>query len=449
MALGTSSSSTADADEPAAKRARGILVPEGAGEVRFNSAHEALKAKETLDGSILMGAKIKVVMDINSQDGTKILIYDMAPGLQWQELKDHFSQCGVVAYASTGNEGRGKGFIAPNTSAAAGGPLHAVGEVRMSHKDEADLAIKTLHGTEFGGKIINVEADKSSVDSTKLLINNIPDETHWIELKELFATCGKVMFAGIQGGCGGKGKGIKGSILGKGSPTGTPALPGSTLPLQNVEGIDPGKPAGEVRYEHAGHAALALSTLDKQLFKGSIVRVVQDFTCRDNSRILIGNLPDGTTWQELKQHFQKIGQIAFCGIKLPPGYVPPLHDPIAEIRYENPQHAVQAVALLNGSRFNGAEISITQDTGRDGSRLFIRGVPSGSRWQDLKEHFAPLGPIAYAGIKDPLAEKQAAALGKGPPSIPIPAVAADLGAGALGNAPLLSGCGFKGGFNSW
>merc|ERR1719387_2757788 len=70
------------------------------------------QALAMLNGSSLGGSTIKVALDQTSIDGTKLIVTGVPPGIEWQELKDHFGQIGKVAFAGIqqGGKGGSKGF---------------------------------------------------------------------------------------------------------------------------------------------------------------------------------------------------------------------------------------------------------------------------------------------------------------------------------------------------
>merc|ERR1719491_2760848 len=73
---------------------------------------------------------------------------------------------------------------------------------------------------------------------------------------------------------------------------------------------------------------------------------------------------------------------------------------VGEIRYDDPMHAQMAVSDLNGSTFSGSTITVRLDTkSKDGTKLVVEGVPSGTEWQELKDHFSQMGTVAFAGVK--------------------------------------------------
>mmetsp|Transcript_118417 Transcript_118417/g.313059 ORF Transcript_118417/g.313059 Transcript_118417/m.313059 type:complete len:162 (-) Transcript_118417:214-699(-) len=92
---GGSSSSSYDESAFAQVGARGSLT----GEVRFAERDGAETAILSLNGSLIRGCAIMVQRDDMSKDGTKLIVSNLPHGMQWQQLKDHFSPVGKVAYA--------------------------------------------------------------------------------------------------------------------------------------------------------------------------------------------------------------------------------------------------------------------------------------------------------------------------------------------------------------
>jgi len=71
-----------------------------------------------------------------------------------------------------------------------------------------------------------------------------------------------------------------------------------------------------------------------------------------------------------------------------------------EIRYDAPMHAQMAVQMLNGSMLKGAQLTVGVDfQSSDGSKLWVAGVPPGTSWQELKDHFRYVGQVAFAAVK--------------------------------------------------
>merc|ERR1719188_2439157 len=79
------------------------------GEVRFDDASNAQTAVHMLNGSVLSGSTIKVILDEQSKDGSKVFVSGLPAGLHFQALKDHFSSVGTVAFANVKTGAAGKG----------------------------------------------------------------------------------------------------------------------------------------------------------------------------------------------------------------------------------------------------------------------------------------------------------------------------------------------------
>merc|ERR1740123_498833 len=213
-------------------------------EVRFDSPQVAQSAVASLNQSWLCGCQITVALDPNSKDGAKLLVSGVGPGTGWQELKDHFGQVGAVAFTKVneagqgpaanvnpllmggmggmmmggmggmgmggmGMGGMGMGGMMPMGGMAMGGMggMAAMGggcgggrtgEVRFDSPQSAMVAIQALNGSALGGQQIQVAADTSSVDGTKVTVTGLAPGVGWQDLKDLFKQAGNVAFAGIK-----------------------------------------------------------------------------------------------------------------------------------------------------------------------------------------------------------------------------------------------------------
>lgn len=182
--------------------------PKSMGEVRYETAEQAQNALLSLQGSEMAGgARITVNLDGSSKDGTKLIVSGIPAGADWQELKDHFSQVGPVAYAGILNKN-----AAHNAAfGGCGGPL--AGEVRFESAEHSQAAVQMLHGSMLGSAIIQVSFSPSSADGTKLLVQGLAPGTAWQELKDHFSQIGPVAFAQVLG-AGQKGKGRSNGPMG-------------------------------------------------------------------------------------------------------------------------------------------------------------------------------------------------------------------------------------------
>merc|ERR1712232_767701 len=111
--------------------------------------------------------------------------------------------------------------------------------------------------------------------------------------------------------------------------------------------------------------------------------------------IIATNLPPGTQWQEIKDHFAQCGQpVAFCSTAA--GSDGPV---IGEVRYTDGAHAQLAINTLNGTQIGGSSIFVmAAPNSQDGTKLMVQGLPNGCQWQELKDHFAQIGSVAFAQV---------------------------------------------------
>jgi RNA recognition motif-containing protein len=143
----------------------------GCGTVEFQNAAAAQRAIDSLNDMILKGRPIFVREDRErSQDhgyrgnentykrspltiGRRVYVGNLAWGVVWQDLKDHFKQAGNVTRADVMTE-RG----------ASGGRSLGCGIVEFSTPEEAQVAISSLNDTELKGRLIFVREDREQTD---------------------------------------------------------------------------------------------------------------------------------------------------------------------------------------------------------------------------------------------------------------------------------------------
>ena len=185
----------------------------GCGIVTFASAKDAQDAIETLHDSELNGRKMFVREDReDARPGggggggggqTRVYVGNLHYHTSWQDLKDHFRAAGDVVSADVmmGGDGRSKGC----------------GLVTFANARGARKAIDTLHDTELEGRLIFVREDRESETSRaparggggqcKVFVGNLPHETTWQELKDIFRKAGDVVRADIPTDASGRSKG--------------------------------------------------------------------------------------------------------------------------------------------------------------------------------------------------------------------------------------------------
>jgi len=336
------------------------------GEVRFDSPLHAQVALSKLNGSQLKGRRIQVAIDVNSQDQSKVIITNLGPDITWQDLKDHFSKCGQVAFAAVKVDGSG-GISAARAMMMGQLDNGCIGEVRFEQPAHAKIAMKRFNGIEFGDNVISVALDMSSQDGSKLLVQGLSSAVRWTEIKDFFGTVGPVAFAEVYS----EGQLPPSSSQGGGHK-------------RKVVSEEDG--TGEVRYANPVHAQLALKTLNGKELGGAKLTLLADPTSQDQSKLIITDLPAGVEWQELKDHFSQVGEVAYAGVLLP-----------GEVRFEKPEDALAAIAHLDGAVVDGATLRVKEDpSSQDKTKLIVEGLPAAMKWQELKDLFSTVGTVKFA-----------------------------------------------------
>lgn len=298
------------------------------GTVRFETHEQAAQALQ-LNGSDVQGYNIELKAHPGSKDRTKLQIFNLPPGLEWQELKDFFGQAG----------------LAPQYVDTTCGKSSAVAEVRFEEQQDAQSAVNSLNGSSLGGSLIQVEHDADSRDGCKLRVSRIPPGTEWQELKDHFSQVGKIAYVNIpdpKKPWGNSMKGMGKGMLGPGltiSPSGLVVRAGGGGCYGGGYGKGFGKggwgngwkgggkggrkggmgggggTAGEVRFDFDMHAQAAQQALDGSQLKGATISVQHDQSSQDGTKLVVTGLSPGTTWQELKDHFSRAGQVAFVNVR--------------------------------------------------------------------------------------------------------------------------------------
>merc|ERR1711920_685938 len=115
---------------------------------------------------------------------------------------------------------------------------------------------------------------------------------------------------------------------------------------------------------------------------------------KDGTKVVVTDIPIGTGWQDLKDHFTNLGLIVeFCDIHKGPRCA-------AEVRYGTPALTQHAASVLNGSVLSGDTLSVRVDPGsKDGTKIIITGLSPGAAWQDVKDHCAQAGDVEFTQVK--------------------------------------------------
>jgi RNA recognition motif-containing protein len=270
----------------------------------------------------------------------------------------------------------------------------------------------------------DIDSSPSDAQSRRVYVGNLSWDVTWQELKEHMQSAGEVVFAEIITEHSGRSKGC-----------------------------------GIVHYATETEAQQAISLLAHTELKGRTIFVredregntagssghsggsgrVQNFSGNINASVYVWNLSYDTSWQDLKDHMRKAGNVdqatiltdedgssIGCGI----------------VVYQKHQDAQRAIRELQDSELNGRPLKLREDrvggrggrggrhggrsgrfggrggrhggsdhhqqsgagSGRseavpEGTQLFVSNLPFGANWRDLKEHFSAAGEVSHAFIK--------------------------------------------------
>merc|ERR1711988_1076946 len=81
------------------------------------------------------------------------------------------------------------------------------------------------------------------------------------------------------------------------------------------KGAGKGGLTGEVRYDFPMCSQMAVQMLNGSMLKGSKISVEIDYNSKDMSKLVVKGIPHGVSWQDLKDHFSCVGQVAFANVK--------------------------------------------------------------------------------------------------------------------------------------
>jgi RNA recognition motif-containing protein len=296
-----------------------------------------------------------------------------------------------IANVLTGPDGRSKGC----------------GIVEFHTADDAQKAVEQLNDTELRGRQIFVREDREDQrqhvaaapesKGRRVYVGNLSWDVAWQDLKDHMREAGEVVHAEVIREHTGRSKGC-----------------------------------GIVEYATEEEARNAITSMTDTELQGRMIFVREDRETggstatamnRNNPSVYVWNLAPETTWQELKDHMRKAGNVdsatilpntqgdsTVCGV----------------VVYQRPQEAIRAIRELQHSELNGQTINIREDRNRQrggrggggrGATTGGRGRGGGGRgrrqefavqvsnlasqttWRELKDHFRQCGEVSHAEVK--------------------------------------------------
>lgn len=350
---------------------------------------------------------------------------NLAWEITWQDLKDHMKSTGlevVRATVLTTADGRSKGC----------------GLAEFATAEEAAEAVRTLTDTEMFGRQIFIREDREErsvatpkpaatggasrsfttgqdAKTRRVYVGNLSWDVAWQDLKDHMRQAGDVVHAEVITEYSGRSKGC-----------------------------------GIVEFATEEAAAEAISTLTDTELKGRMIFVREDREAGQgqhagvagmgrpqNTSVYVWNLAPETSWQDLKDHMRKAGNVDSAtiltnaqGESLACGVVV----------YQKPQEAARAIRELQNSELNGQALFAREDRERhprgrggrgpggggrgagggpggrgasggrhsgrggrggvppEGTQIYVGNLSPATTWRDLKDHFRQCGDVRRAEV---------------------------------------------------
>lgn len=358
----------------------------------------------------------------NSDPSKRVYVGNLSWSVTWKELKDHFKATGCEitrADILASPDGRSKGC----------------GIVEFETAEGASRAVLTLNDTELMGRQIFVREDREDGSSggyytqqpgpgaggaseeggetqgegsgetqnCRVYVGNLSWDVAWQDLKDHMRDAGDVVFAEVMTESEGRSKGC-----------------------------------GIVEYATPEEAKEAINTMNDTELNGRMIFVREDRELGGgggfkqggfkqsggyrggssaSTSVYVGNLAYETSWQDLKDHMRKAGNVdqanmltqedgrsKGCGI----------------VVYQSTRDAQRAIRELQNTELDGRPIFVREDReqggGRGGNRgggshrggggggsgcqLFVGNLSWDTNWPELKEYFLQCGDVVHADVAE-------------------------------------------------
>jgi RNA recognition motif-containing protein len=382
----------------------------------------------------------------------RVYVGNLAWSVSWQDLKDLMKSTGhevtrADIMMSPDGRSKGCGIVEFATAQGASEAVTALNDVELNgrqifvredredrgsgqrynqypqrHSSHPHQYPRGGHAQRSGSDAASkTSAQDAQAQSCRVYVGNLSWDVTWQELKEHMKPAGEVVFAEIITEHNGRSKGC-----------------------------------GIVRYATEKEAQHAIATLAHTELKGRNIFVREDregsagghgrsqnFTGNGNPSVYVWNLSYETSWQDLKDHMRKAGNVDQATILTDTNDGSSIGCGI--VVYQKPQDAQRAIRELQDSDLNGRPIKIREDrvggggrgggrggrhggrggrfggrgSGRfggrgsqapspgggsseqvlEGTQLYVGNIPVETNWKELKEHFSTVGEVQRVFVK--------------------------------------------------
>eukprot|EP00240_Pyramimonas_obovata_P004077 CAMPEP_0118932430 /NCGR_PEP_ID=MMETSP1169-20130426/10209_1 /TAXON_ID=36882 /ORGANISM="Pyramimonas obovata, Strain CCMP722" /LENGTH=370 /DNA_ID=CAMNT_0006875087 /DNA_START=76 /DNA_END=1188 /DNA_ORIENTATION=- len=332
--------------------------------------------------------------------GRRVYVGNLSWKTSWQDLKDHFKQCGTVVYADVMREG------------GSGGRSRGCGIVEFEAAEEAAEAINTLNDVELDGRPLFIREDREDRD----LEQNGGNVTRYRPQPQQQPQQHHMDFNAQQQQpqISKRSRGIVGAA-GRASPHGEIAAVGRRCYVMNLawettwqtlkdhfrqvgnvvyaevlsEASGRSRGCGIVEFEHAEEALKAISTLSNSNLDGRSILVREDREDRDlrggkpvassgkfggaggaggrgaaggasqGTTVMVQNLPWSVSWQGLKDLFRAAGSVTRADVALDDSS---RSKGWGTVTFGTPAEADNAIQMFNGTELEGRSITCRKYT---------------------------------------------------------------------------------------
>lgn len=431
----------AASSEPGAEKATGgeetaAVKPEAAEPSKMEAEGESPAPAATSGTTATSNVTPPASGDSDDEKYRRVYVGNLAWEVSWKDLKEHMKSTGLevkLANVMTTPDGRSKGC----------------GIVEFLTAADAQQAVLTLNDTELKGRQIFVREDREEqrgggagthgaatggaaggghhhhhsgghyfspgeqAKSRRVYVGNLSWDVAWQDLKDHMREAGEVVHAEIIREHNGRSKGC-----------------------------------GIVEFASEEDAQNAINTLTDTELKGRMIFVREDRESSSqagpgvaggrgvNTSVYVWNLKPDVSWQDLKDHMRRAGNVDSATI---------LTNPQGEsvgcgvVVYQRPQEAARAIRELQNSELKGQPIYVREDRAQGGGRggggggggrgtpgragrggrggrgaarggrgyrsttegaqVFVGNLSPDTTWKELKDHFRQCGEVIHAEVK--------------------------------------------------